>query len=53
MHHLVVYKLICLIQNFLQEQADLSNSDPMTPENKQLFLAKSGKILLACMPLRG
>ena len=53
MHHLVVYKLICLIQNFLQKQPDLSNSDPMTPENKELFLASDGKILLACMSTWG
>ena len=45
MHHLIVYKLICLIQNFLQEQADLSNDDPMTPENRQQSVTKSGKIL--------
>ena len=49
MLHLIVYKLICLIQDFLQEQANLSNADPMASENKQQVLAKSGKMLLACM----
>ena len=40
MHHLIVYKLICLIQNFLQEQADLSNDDPMTPETDSNLLQR-------------
>jgi len=53
MHHLVVYKLICLIQDFLQEQADLNNNNPMTPENKQQPLAKTGKIMMSCMTKGG